>query len=296
MTVFLNFFSLRKYFVWMLYLVNYCNGKLRGIGGRKSNFWGRHRCFYLPDCRTLGAAPALLPDTRRCQGFRVRAVGASGATRLSYISARHGGGAAARVDFCSPVFLELWGYSGRTRLFPQVNISVLGGGGQDDEQSGRFSFSCLSLTRLFFPPLSTAKRRRVQPGCIPRAARRSSPGTGKLQVLTSARRSPNFFCANARLSGRAGNACCEKWAPLTAGSLKLTQCITSQEEFLPFQATVPMSTTLGGGFEPTTNRHLPPTSTTTIIIIYSTEVSFSCIFCCLVIEFLRDRQTAWVGW
>lgn len=158
MTVFLNFFSLRKYFVWMLYLVNYCNGKLRGIGGRKSNFWGRHRCFYLPDCRTLGAAPALLPDTRRCQGFRVRAVGASGATRLSYISARHGGGAAARVDFCSPVFLELWGYSGRTRLFPQVNISVLGGGGQDDEQSGRlFSFSCLSLTRLFFP-LSQQRR------------------------------------------------------------------------------------------------------------------------------------------
>uniref|UniRef100_A0A3P8RU34 Pleckstrin homology domain containing A5 n=1 Tax=Amphiprion percula TaxID=161767 RepID=A0A3P8RU34_AMPPE len=67
-------------------------------------------------------APALLSDIRRCQGFRVRAACESGAARLSYSTARHGGGSTTRVDFLSPVFLELRGYSGWTRLLLQVNI------------------------------------------------------------------------------------------------------------------------------------------------------------------------------
>ena len=65
-------------------------------------------------------APALLSALRRCQGFRVRAACESGAARLSYSIARHGGGSTTRVDFLSPFFLELWGYSGWTRLLHQV--------------------------------------------------------------------------------------------------------------------------------------------------------------------------------
>lgn len=67
-------------------------------------------------------APALLTAIRRCQGFRVRAACASGAARLSYSIGRHGGGPTTRVDFLSPFFLELWGYSGWTRLLRKVNI------------------------------------------------------------------------------------------------------------------------------------------------------------------------------
>lgn len=44
----------------------------------------------------------------------------SRAARLSYSIARHGGGPTTRLDFLSPFFLELWGYSGRTRLLHQV--------------------------------------------------------------------------------------------------------------------------------------------------------------------------------
>lgn len=43
----------------------------------------------------------------------------SRAARLSYSIARHGGGPTTRLDFLSPFFLELWGYSGRTRLLHQ---------------------------------------------------------------------------------------------------------------------------------------------------------------------------------
>lgn len=118
----------------------------------------------------------LLPSSasRRCQGFRVRAACTSGAAPLSYISARHGGGAAARVDFCSPVFLELWGYSGRSGLLPQVNMPS-----KTRNFTSVYSFLlgtkanlCVAVKKISLSlPLSTAKKPRVQPGCIQSAER-----------------------------------------------------------------------------------------------------------------------------
>ncbi|CAG5957823.1 unnamed protein product [Menidia menidia] len=72
----------------------------------------------LPGCPTPGR---LLPSSQPSAVAKVSvyALPGSGAARVSYISARHGGGATARVDFGSPVFLELWGHSGRTRLLRQ---------------------------------------------------------------------------------------------------------------------------------------------------------------------------------
>lgn len=67
-------------------------------------------------------APTLLSTIRRYHGFRVRAACTSGAARVSYSIASHGGGSTTRVDFLSPFFLELRAHSGWTRLFHQVNL------------------------------------------------------------------------------------------------------------------------------------------------------------------------------
>lgn len=67
-------------------------------------------------------APTLLSTIRRYHGFRVRAACASGAARVSYSIASHGGGSTTRVDFLSPFFLELRAHSGWTGLLHQVNL------------------------------------------------------------------------------------------------------------------------------------------------------------------------------
>lgn len=67
-------------------------------------------------------APTLLSTIRRYHGFRVRAACASGAARVSYSIASHGGGSTTRVDFSSPFFLELRAHSGWTSLLHQVNL------------------------------------------------------------------------------------------------------------------------------------------------------------------------------
>uniref|UniRef100_A0A8D3D6H2 Pleckstrin homology domain containing A5 n=1 Tax=Scophthalmus maximus TaxID=52904 RepID=A0A8D3D6H2_SCOMX len=88
----------------------------------------------------LGPLPLPSPSAiRRCQGFRVRAAGASGAARAASNSiARHGGGSTARVDFVPPFFLELRGHSGWTRLLRQVST-------QPVRPRGRRLNSCLFL-------------------------------------------------------------------------------------------------------------------------------------------------------